>query len=153
RRRHRGRAAIRIANSHQQTGGRGMNRFKDRVAVVTGAAQGIGRAIAERLGAEGAMVGVVDINMSGARKTAKAIGSNAFALECDIGEPDSVAAMFKAVVRKARKLDVLINAAAIVPFVKWDELSFEEWRRVMRVNLDGLYLMCRGGSDLMRKNG
>ena len=41
---------------------------------------------------------------------------------------------------------------AIVPFVKWDELTFKEWRRVLRVNLDGLYLMCRAGSDLMRRN-
>ena len=47
---------------------------------------------------------------------------------------------------------MLVNVAAIVPFVKWDELTFEEWRRVMRVNFDGLYLMCRAGSDLMRKN-
>jgi NAD(P)-dependent dehydrogenase (short-subunit alcohol dehydrogenase family) len=130
-----------------------MNRFSGRVAVVTGAAQGIGRAIAERLGAEGATVAAVDINKNGAAKTAKAIGARAFAVQCDIGDPDSVAVLFKAVVRKARKLDVLVNGAAIVPFVKWDELSFEEWRRVMRVNLDGLYLMCRGGSDLMRKNG
>jgi len=45
-----------------------------------------------------------------------------------------------------------VNNAAIVPFVKWDELTFKEWRRVLRVNLDGLYLMCRAGSDLMRKN-
>ena len=48
---------------------------------------------------------------------------------------------------------MLVNVAAIVPFVKWDELTFSEWRRVLRVNLDGLYLMCRAGSDLMRKNG
>jgi NAD(P)-dependent dehydrogenase (short-subunit alcohol dehydrogenase family) len=45
-----------------------------------------------------------------------------------------------------------VNVAAIVPFVKWDELTFQEWRRVARVNFDGLYLMCRAGSDLMRKN-
>ena len=45
------------------------------------------------------------------------------------------------------------SSAAIVPFVKWDELTFEEWRRVLRVNLDGLYLMCRAGSDMMRQTG
>ena len=64
-----------------------------------------------------------------------------------------MAKLFKAVVKKAGKLDVLVNAAAIVPFVKWDELDFAEWRRVHRVNLDGLFLMCKAGSDLMRKNG
>ena len=129
-----------------------MQRFEGRVAVVTGAAQGIGCAIAERLAEEGATVAVVDINKAGAARTAKRIGGNAFAVECDIGDADSVAAAFKAVVRKAKKVDVLVNAAAIVPFVPWDKLTFEEWRRIMRVNLDGLYLMCRAGSDLMRKN-
>jgi pyridoxal 4-dehydrogenase len=74
-------------------------------------------------------------------------------LQCDIGDPNSVAKLFAAVVSKAGKLDVLVNVAAIVPFVQWDELTFEEWRRVMRVNLDGLYLMCRAGSDLMRVTG
>ena len=51
------------------------------------------------------------------------------------------------------QIDVLVNAAAIVPFVPWDELTFEEWRRVMRTNLDGLFLMCRASSDLMRPRG
>jgi NAD(P)-dependent dehydrogenase (short-subunit alcohol dehydrogenase family) len=60
--------------------------------------------------------------------------------------------LFGAVAARAGKLDVLVNVAAIVPFVKWDELTFEEWRRVARVNYDGLYLMCRAGSDMMRKN-
>jgi pyridoxal 4-dehydrogenase len=130
-----------------------MRRFEGRVAVVSGAAQGMGKAVAERLGAEGATVVAVDINGEGAAATAKAIGGKSFAQTTDIGDPDSVAKLFAAVAGKAGKLDVLVNVAAIVPFVKWDELSFEEWRRVLRVNLDGLYLMCRAGSDLMRKNG
>jgi pyridoxal 4-dehydrogenase len=130
-----------------------MRRFEGRVALVSGAAQGIGKAVAERLGAEGATVVAVDIKGDGAAATAKAIGGKSFAHAADIGDPDSVAKLFAAVESRAGKLDVLVNVAAIVPFVKWDELTFEEWRRVMRVNLDGLYLMCRAGSDLMRKNG
>jgi NAD(P)-dependent dehydrogenase (short-subunit alcohol dehydrogenase family) len=130
-----------------------MKRFEGRVAIVTGAAQGIGRAVAERLGAEGATVAAVDINGAGAEAAAKAIGGKAFAVQCDIGEPASVSKLFKAVGDKAGKLDVLVNVGAIVPFVPWDQLDFDEWRRVMRVNLDGLFLMCRGGSDMMRKNG
>ena len=130
-----------------------MNRFAGRVTVVTGAAQGLGRAIAERLGAEGASVAAVDINGAGAEATARAIGDKAFAVPCDIGDPAAVTALFDTVVQRAGKLDVLVNDAAIVPFVPWDELTFEEWRRVLRVNLDGLFLMCRAGSDLMRKTG
>jgi NAD(P)-dependent dehydrogenase (short-subunit alcohol dehydrogenase family) len=129
-----------------------MKRFEGRVAVVSGAAQGMGKAVALRLGQEGATVIAADINGKGAEATAKEIGGKSFGQQTDIGEPASVKALFDAVAQKAGKLDVLVNVAAIVPFVKWDELTFEEWRRVARVNFDGLYLMCKAGSDLMRKN-
>ena len=130
-----------------------MHRFENRVAVVSGAAQGIGKAVAERLASEGATVACVDIQGEGAEATAKALGGKAFAVACDIGDPQAVAKLFRSVGEWAGKLDVLVNAAAIVPFVAWDQLDFEEWRRIMRVNLDGLFLMCRAGSDMMRKTG
>jgi NAD(P)-dependent dehydrogenase (short-subunit alcohol dehydrogenase family) len=130
-----------------------MHRFENRVAVVSGAAQGIGKAVAERLASEGATVACVDINRAGATATAKALGGKAFAVACDIGDPQAVAKLFQSVGERAGKLDVLVNAAAIVPFVAWDQIDFEEWRRIMRVNLDGLFLMCRAGSDMMRKGG
>ncbi len=130
-----------------------MHRFQNRVALVTGAAQGMGKAVALRLGEEGATVVAVDINSSGASATARTIGGASIGMGCDIGEESSVAQLFETVVGKFGKLDVQVNAAAIVPFVKWDEITFSEWRRVLRVNLDGLYLMCRAGSDLMRKGG
>ena len=128
-----------------------MRRFENRVAVVSGAAQGMGKAVAERLGQEGATVVAVDINGAGANATAKALGGKSYGVACDIGDEDQVGKLFAEVAAKFGKLDVLVNVAAIVPFVKWDELTFKEWRRVLRVNLDGLYLMCRAGSDLMRK--
>lgn len=129
-----------------------MRRFENRVAVVSGAAQGMGKAVAERLGQEGATVVAVDINGAGANATAKALGGQSYGVACDIGDENQVGKLFTDVANKFGKLDVLVNVAAIVPFVKWDELNFKEWRRVLRVNLDGLYLMCRAGSDLMRKN-
>src|SRR5262245_19390716 len=125
-----------------------MRRFDGRVAVVTGAAQGMGKAVALRLGQEGATVVAVDVNGDGASATAKAIGGSAVGQTCDIGDPDAVTKLFATVASKCGKLDVLVNNAAIVPFVPWDKLTFEEWRRVLRVNLDGLYLMCRAGSDM-----
>ena len=129
-----------------------MRRFEGRVAVVSGAAQGMGKAVALRLGEEGATVVAVDINAAGATATAQSIGGASIGAGCDIGDEAAVAKLFDTLTARFGKLDVLINAAAIVPFVKWDELSFSEWRRVLRVNLDGLYLMCRGGSVLMRRN-
>ena len=94
---------------------------------------------------DGSFAGVVSIGVDPGYFTR-------FYQQTDIGEPASVKALFDGVAQKAGKLDVLVNVAAIVPFVKWDELTFEEWRRVARVNFDGLYLMCKAGSDLMRKN-
>ena len=102
-----------------------MRRFEGRVALVSGAAQGIGKAVAERLGSEGATVVAVDIQGDGAAATAKAIGGKSFAHATDIGDPGSVAKRFAAVESNAGKLDVLVNVAAIVPFRKWDELTFE----------------------------
>src|ERR1700746_3928914 len=104
-----------------------MKRFENRVAIVTGAAQGIGRAVAERLAREGATVAAVDINGKGAKATAKALGGKSIGVACAIGDPDSCAGLHRAVIRQAGKLDVLVNAAAIVPFVAWDQLTFEEW--------------------------
>jgi len=129
-----------------------MRRFEGRVAVVSGAAQGMGKAVALRLGEEGATVVAVDINEAGVAATAQGIGGGSIGVGCDIGDEGAVARLFETVAGKFGKLDVLVNAAAIVPFVKWDALTFTEWRRVLRVNLDGLYLMCRAGSELMRKN-
>jgi pyridoxal 4-dehydrogenase len=130
-----------------------MKRFEGRVAIVTGAAQGIGKAVALRLGQEGALVVAADINGKGAEATAKEIGGKSFGIATDIGDPASVTALHKAAIDKGGKLDVTVNVAAIVPFVAWDALTFEEWRRIMRVNVDGLFLMCRASSDLMRKGG
>ena len=130
-----------------------MKRFEGRVAIVTGAASGIGAEAAGRLASEGATVAFVDIDEAGAATKAAGAGGDAFAVGCDIGDPDSVAALHQSVLDKCGKIDVLVNAAAIVPFVPWSELTFEEWRRVLRVNLDGLYLMCRASSDAMRKGG
>ncbi|MCB1717217.1 MAG: SDR family oxidoreductase [Candidatus Competibacteraceae bacterium] len=128
-------------------------RFSNRVAIVTGSAQGIGAAAALRLASEGAQVVFVDINEAGAQEKAAQAGNNAFAYACDIAEPDAVSALHETVLERCGKIDVLVNAAAIVPFVPWSELDFKEWRRIMRVNLDGLFLMCKASSEAMQKGG
>lgn len=124
-----------------------------KVAVVTGAAQGIGAAIARRLARDEVRVVVVDINEAGAEAVAAELGHGAFALRCDMGEPAEVEALFAAMKEKAGRLDILVNNAAIVPFVAWDEVDFAHWRKIMRVNLDGVFLASRAASDWMRAEG
>lgn len=126
-------------------------KLKDRVAIVTGAGQGIGRAIAEKLSAEGASVVVADINPDTATKTAADIGGTAHTV--DVSNEEQVAGLVSTVISNHGKVDVLVNDAAIVPFVPWDELDFAEWRRVMAVNLDGVYLTSRAVYPHMRQAG
>ena len=130
-----------------------MKRFTDRVAIVTGAAQGIGAAIARRLGQEGATVVVADINEKAAAKVAKACGNKSFAVATDVGDAGQVEQLHETVVKRAGRIDVLVNNAAIVPFQPWDQVDFDHWRHIMRVNLDGVFLMSRASSDAMRKTG
>lgn len=130
-----------------------MDRFEDKVAIVTGAAQGIGRAIAARLAAEGACVVAVDLDAAGAADTAAACGNGSFAERCDVSDPADVARLHERVAAGPGRLDVLVNNAAIVPWIAWDDVDLDHWRRIMSVNLDGVFLMARASSDLMRRLG
>ena len=126
-------------------------KLEGRVAIVTGAGQGIGRAIAEKLRAEGASVVVADKNSQTAAKTAAEIGGTAHVT--DVSDPDQVSALVAAAADQFGRIDILVNDAAIVPFVPWEELDFAEWRRVMSVNIDGVFLMCKAVYPHMKAAG
>lgn len=126
-------------------------KLEGRVAIVTGAGQGIGRAIAEKLRDEGASVIVADKNPETAAKTAAEIGGTAHVT--DVSDPDQVSALVAAAVDQFGRIDILVNDAAIVPFVPWEELDFAEWRRVMSVNIDGVFLMCKAVYPHMKAAG
>ena len=125
-----------------------MGKLDDRVAIVTGAGQGIGKAIADKLAEEGATVVVADLQ--GAEEAAPTGGSG---MTVDISKEDDVKRMVDDTVAQHGKLDVLVNNAAIVPFTAWDDVDFAEWRRIMAVNLDGTFLACHYGHKPMREAG
>lgn len=128
-------------------------KLKDRVAIVTGGAQGIGRAIAEKLSEEGAAVAVADINEEGAAAVAEGLAGEGLGVRADVSKADDVQAMVDAAVERWGRVDVLVNNAAIVPFIPWDEVDLEHWRTIMAVNLDGPFLAIKAVEKPMRAAG
>jgi len=126
-------------------------KLEGRVAIVTGAAQGIGRAIAEKLKDEGASIAAVDLNGAGAQSVAAAL--DGLAIEADISSEQDAQRMAAETLARYGKIDVLVNAAAIVPFIPWDEVDFAYWRTIISVNLDGAYLVSRAVEAPMRAAG
>ena len=127
-----------------------MGKLDDRVAIVTGGAQGIGKAIVDKLAEEGATVVVADVNGDGAEAAAPAGGAG---MQVDVSEEEDVRRLVAETLSRFGKLDVLVNNAAIVPFTPWDDVDFPEWRRIMSVNLDGTFLTCYHAQTAMREAG
>jgi pyridoxal 4-dehydrogenase len=126
-------------------------KLEGRVAIVTGAAQGIGRGIARKLHSEGASVALVDINGDGVSKAAAEL--DGLAIRADISSEGDAHRMARETLDRYGKIDVLVNAAAIVPFVPWDEVDFAYWRKIISVDLDGAYLVSRAVEGPMREAG
>ncbi|MGE0006213.1 MAG: SDR family NAD(P)-dependent oxidoreductase [Parvibaculaceae bacterium] len=116
-------------------------KLKDRTAIVTGAARGIGRACAERLGAEGARVVLADIDDAGGAAAAASLGAAARYLHCDVGDKAEVDRMIADVVGKDGGVDILVNNAGIGAAGGILEISEADFDRVIRVNLKGAFLV------------
>jgi len=130
-----------------------MGKLDDKGVVVTGAARGIGRGVAQRLGAEGASVTVADLNAEGAEATAAAIrdaGGKAVGVGCDVGDRGSVRSALDAAVSEFGRLDVLFNNAGIAEIRPLLELSEDEWDRMLAVNLRAVFFVLQAAAKRMR---
>lgn len=131
-------------------------RLDGKTAVVTGAASGIGRCIAETFAGVGARVVVADIDLEAARTVAKAIegaGGQARAVKVDVSSESDVTALFEATLETYDSLDVLVNNAAIFPKRPFLEVDAEFWDRLQAVNLRGTFLCLRESIRHMKERG
>jgi NAD(P)-dependent dehydrogenase (short-subunit alcohol dehydrogenase family) len=121
--------------------------WTDRMAVVTGAGSGIGRAIARAIGARGAAVAAVDIDATAARDTAQliaAVGGRAAGFQADVSRAAEIDGAVAAAVRDLGPLEIIVNNAGILDgYVNVDELDEHVWRRVVDIDLTGVFLGCK----------
>lgn len=128
-----------------------------RVAIVTGGAMGIGRGIARRLHEAGANVAIADLDENVAREAAAELEAarpeSAFAVSCDVSDADNVEELIDVTVDRFGALDILVNNAGIYPMVPLAKLDVETFRRVLDVNLTGLFLCTKAASEWMIARG
>jgi NAD(P)-dependent dehydrogenase (short-subunit alcohol dehydrogenase family) len=135
-----------------------MERLTGKVAIVTGAGSGIGKALARRLAADGASVVIADVQKFGeaAAEIAKATGARTLGLQVDVSSENDVARMAAETVKAFGRIDILVNNAAVFSSIKlkpFEEIGVAEWRKVMDVNIMGVALCCRACVPHMRKSG
>jgi 3-oxoacyl-[acyl-carrier protein] reductase len=133
-----------------------MPRLENRTAIVTGAGQGIGRALAIGFAREGAKVVIADINEENAiavKDEIQAAGGTALAMRTDVSHEDSVQSMLENSLREFKKVDILVNNAGIYPVSSVEEMREEEWDRVIGTNLVGTFLCSRAVAGKFLEQG
>jgi glucose 1-dehydrogenase len=128
-------------------------RFIDQTIIVTGAGSGIGRACSLRFGKEGASVVVADINESAGRSTAEEVlsrGGKAFFVLCDVSRPEDLKNLVAQALEKFKRLDVIVNNAALMEFSPLVDLEIDQWDRVIATNLRSVFVLCKYGLPHIR---
>jgi NAD(P)-dependent dehydrogenase (short-subunit alcohol dehydrogenase family) len=128
-------------------------RYAGRSALVTGAGSGIGKAVAERLAGEGARVACVDVVADNVEATVAGIGDAALALTCDVSDWSSVEATVAAATGSLGQIDVLCNVAGIGGFANSHDVDPQQFTRMIGVNLNGTFFMCRAVLPQMVERG
>jgi 3-hydroxybutyrate dehydrogenase len=132
-------------------------KLKDKVCIITGAASGIGRGIAEKFASQGAKVAIADLNLEGAEATAKEIGASyrghAMGVAMDVTSEEQVNAGVAAVVAKWGKVDVLVSNAGIQIVHPMEDYPFADWKKMLAIHLDGAFLTSKACLPHMYKQG
>lgn len=130
-------------------------RFKDKVAIITGSARGIGKEIARRLATEGASVVISDINFDMARETAKEIESffkiKVSPVQADVKKGGDIHELVESTMRDFGRIDILVNNAGIMYPTKIENITEEEWNEVLDVNLRGVFFCSQAVSPFMKE--
>jgi len=130
--------------------------FKNKVAIVTGGAMGIGLGIAKALAKEKCQVVVADINLAECQKASrvlKRMGVKTLAIKCDVSNKSQVSKLFSQTIKKFGRLDILVNNAGVYPFVTFDKMTESDWDKVMDINLKGVFFTSKQASKYMSKGG
>ena len=133
-----------------------MARLKGKVAIITGGANGIGRAICERFYEEEAIVIIADMNKTAGQEVARHLGEQASFSQLDVREKDQWHSLVEITVREHGKLDVLVNNAGILSTSSRqsvEDVNLEEWRSVQSVNVEGVFLGCQAAVGVMKSVG
>jgi len=132
-----------------------MKRFEGKVALVTGGSRGIGQAIAERFAAEGARV-CVAANEDSVHTTAEAIrrtGATVLSMVVDVTRKDEVQAMYERVAQELGEVDISVQNAGVITVARLEDMTEQEWDKVLAVNTKGVFLCCQEAALRMRRGG
>lgn len=127
--------------------------LEGKVAVVTGGSKGIGQSFVKRLAEDGADVAIAATSPAEeTEQMVKALGRKALTGVCNVSSAEDVSKFAEQVMSQFGRCDILVNNAGIYPFKSFEEMSFDDWRKVMAVDLDSLFLMCKAFLPAMKQN-